>query len=81
MTSLPGPRQPAPGPDPAPRPGSTAPRQSELVDWAEGLAHEVLIGVTVDHLREAREAALRAEAATVQLGYVTLARDLVRGRQ
>nr|WP_107908876.1 hypothetical protein [Streptomyces chartreusis] len=45
-------------------------------DWAEDLAHECLVGVTRSHLVAARRAAIDAEAATVQLGYVQLARDL-----
>lgn len=80
--SLPGPRTP----DPAPRPGHSVPgpRQPEPAApaaWVEDLAHGALIGFTADHMREARTAALAAEQATVQLAYVTLARDLMAGRQ
>lgn len=76
---LPGPRQP----DPTPGPGRTVPgpRQPAPADWTEDLAHGALVGFTAGRLREARAAALGAEQATVQLAYVTLARDLMAGRQ
>jgi hypothetical protein len=48
-------------------------------DWAEDLAHERLVDVTLSHLQAAERAALAAEDATVQLGYAQLARDLAAG--
>ncbi|MGW0188174.1 hypothetical protein ACWDV7_20715 [Streptomyces sp. NPDC003362] len=48
-------------------------------DWAEDLAHERLVDMTLGHLHAAERAALAAEEATVQLGYVQLARDLADG--
>lgn len=50
------------------------------VDVSEDANRLALIGFTAEHLREARTAALAAEAATIQLGYVALARDLAKGR-
>ncbi|MFH8797677.1 hypothetical protein [Streptomyces sp. NPDC017941] len=79
MNSLPGPRRPDPAPEPGrPVPG---PRHPDPDDWAEDLAHGALIGFTAGRLRAARAAALAAEDAAVQLGYVTLARDLSAGRR
>ncbi|MFJ9101148.1 hypothetical protein ACIRJM_22085 [Streptomyces sp. NPDC102405] len=49
-------------------------------DWAEDLAHERLVDFTRSHLAAAQRAAAGAEAATVQLGYVQLARDLAAGQ-
>ncbi|MFF0164023.1 hypothetical protein ACFYRY_42030 [Streptomyces sp. NPDC005263] len=58
----------------------TSGREPEPVhDWAEDLAHEQLVTATRSHLTAARLAAAGAEAATVQLGYVQLARDLATG--
>ncbi|MFC9954269.1 hypothetical protein ACFVIN_28155 [Streptomyces prasinus] len=57
-------------PEPAPR-----------HDWAEDLAHERLVDLTRSHLAAAQHAAAGAEAATVRLGFVQLARDLTAGRR
>lgn len=48
-------------------------------DWAEDLAHDQLVTATHSHLMAAQQAAEAAEAATVQIGYVQLARDLTDG--
>ncbi|MGV9277699.1 hypothetical protein [Streptomyces griseosporeus] len=49
-------------------------------DWTEDLAHERLVDLTRSHLAAAQKAAAGAEAATVQVGYVQLARDLAAGQ-
>ncbi|WP_225629374.1 hypothetical protein [Streptomyces werraensis] len=49
-------------------------------DWAEDAAHDQLVTSTRQHLAAARQAAEATEAATVQIGYVELARDMAAGR-
>ncbi|CAL9618273.1 hypothetical protein SUDANB58_05773 (plasmid) [Streptomyces sp. enrichment culture] len=58
----------------------TAPEPESAHDWAEDLAHERLVDLTRTHLAAAERAAADAEAATLQLGLVRLARDLEGGR-
>ncbi|MFC8389916.1 hypothetical protein [Streptomyces sp. NPDC057238] len=60
--------QPTPQPDHGP------------TDWAEDLAHERLVDFTRTNLAAAKAAAAGAEAATVQLGFIQLARDLTQGQ-
>ncbi|MCX4482167.1 hypothetical protein OOK44_38165 [Streptomyces cellulosae] len=47
--------------------------------WAEDLAHDQLVTLTRARLEAAQRAAEAAEEATVQIGYVQLARDLADG--
>ena len=55
------------------------PQPEPAHDWAEDLAHDQLVTATHSHLMAAQQAAEAAEAATVQIGYVQLARDLTDG--
>ncbi|MER6789508.1 hypothetical protein ABT330_33665 [Streptomyces sp. NPDC000658] len=64
--TLPGPRQPAPAPQP--RRTVLGPRQPLPIDWVEDLAHEALIGFMATHLRAAQEAAAAAEDAAARIG-------------
>ncbi|MEU0289920.1 hypothetical protein [Streptomyces sp. NPDC006147] len=55
------------------------PEPEPVHDWAEDLAHDQLVTLTRSHLAAAQRAAEATERATVQIGYVQLARDLTAG--
>ncbi|MFJ9745755.1 hypothetical protein [Streptomyces chartreusis] len=59
------------------RPPASPPADLVAPGWLEDIAHDQLVAATVTRLRSAQTAALSATEATVQLGFVTLARDLM----
>ncbi|MGA5552654.1 hypothetical protein [Streptomyces pseudogriseolus] len=58
---------------------SQLPEPEPVHGWEEDLAHDQLVILTRQRLTSARAAAEAAERATVQIGYVQLARDLADG--